>query len=165
MYSNSVVIGPPLEKSSLDTRSYRALTLPNALKVLLVSDPETDKAAAAMDVSVGHFSDPDEIPGLAHFLEHMLFLGTEKYPDEGAYAKFLAENGGYCNAYTAAENTNYQFQLATTTTTKPPSGEHGAVEESVDQPKSTLYEALCRFSQFFTAPLFTEAQQAVSSTQ
>jgi insulysin len=156
MYSNSVVIGPPLEKSSLDTRSYRALTLPNALKVLLVSDPETDKAAAAMDVSVGHFSDPDEIPGLAHFLEHMLFLGTEKYPDEGAYAKFLAENGGYCNAYTAAENTNYQFQLATTTTTKPPSGEHGAVEESVDQPKSTLYEALCRFSQFFTAPLFTE---------
>eukprot|EP00965_Chrysotila_dentata_P243415 6205400-Pleurochrysis_carterae.AAC.1 len=44
-------------------------------QVLLVSDPEADKAAACMDVSVGHSSDPSDLPGLAHFLEHMLFLG------------------------------------------------------------------------------------------
>ena len=31
-------------------------------------------------VAVGQFSDPDSLPGLAHFLEHMLFMGTEKYP-------------------------------------------------------------------------------------
>jgi insulysin len=62
-------------KSSHDTRSYRCLHLENQLQVLLISDPETDKAAAAMDVHVGHFSDPAEIPGLAHFL---LFMGTEK---------------------------------------------------------------------------------------
>lgn len=51
------------------------------MRVLLVSDPETERSAASMSVGVGHMSDPDNIPGLAHFLEHMLFLGTEKYPD------------------------------------------------------------------------------------
>lgn len=51
------------------------------MRVLLVSDPATERSAASMSVGVGHMSDPDNIPGLAHFLEHMLFLGTEKYPD------------------------------------------------------------------------------------
>ena len=36
---------------------------------LLISDETTDKAAASMDVNVGHMSDPDHLPGLAHFLE------------------------------------------------------------------------------------------------
>ena len=35
----------------------------------------------------GSFKDPVELPGLAHFCEHMLFLGTEKYPEEGKYQK------------------------------------------------------------------------------
>ena len=59
-------------KSSGDDRSYRHLVLSNGLSVLLVSDAETDKASAAMDVGVGSWSDPDELPGLAHFLEHMV---------------------------------------------------------------------------------------------
>jgi hypothetical protein len=50
------------------------------VQVLAVSDPTADRSAASMDVSVGHFSDPDELPGLAHFLEHMLFMGSKKYP-------------------------------------------------------------------------------------
>jgi secreted Zn-dependent insulinase-like peptidase len=48
-----------------------------------------------MEVNVGSFQDPVDIPGLAHFLEHMLFLGTEKYPDEAAYNKFVESHGGY----------------------------------------------------------------------
>ena len=59
-------------KSSGDDRHYRYLVLPNGLQVLLVHDAETDKASAAMDVGVGCWSDPDELPGLAHFLEHMV---------------------------------------------------------------------------------------------
>lgn len=55
------------------------------MKVLLVSDPQTERSAASMSVNVGHMSDPDNIPGLAHFLEHMLFLGTEKYPNAVGY--------------------------------------------------------------------------------
>ena len=45
------------------------------LQVLLVSDETTDKSAAALDVHIGHMSDPNNLPGLAHFCEHMLFLG------------------------------------------------------------------------------------------
>lgn len=64
-----------------------------------------------MDVNVGYSSDPDTLPGLAHFLEHMLFLGTEKYPDEGYYQAFLQERGGSSNAYTDFEHTNFFFDV------------------------------------------------------
>ncbi|PIO70585.1 peptidase M16 inactive domain protein [Teladorsagia circumcincta] len=63
------------------------LELTNGLKVLLVSDPTTDKSAAALDVNAGHLMDPWELPGTAHFCEHMLFLGTDKYPSENEYSK------------------------------------------------------------------------------
>ena len=94
-------------KSPVDTkREYRALELSNELKVILVSDPATDKAAAALNVMVGSMSDPEHLPGLAHYLEHMLFLGTEKYPEENSYAKYLSENAGSSNAYTGNKINN-----------------------------------------------------------
>jgi secreted Zn-dependent insulinase-like peptidase len=65
-------------KSANDQREYASFELPNKLKVLVVSDPTADKAAAALDVFVGTSSDPEDRQGLAHFLEHMLFLGTKK---------------------------------------------------------------------------------------
>lgn len=46
-------------------------------------------AAAALCVNVGSFSDPDDLPGLAHFLEHMVFMGSNKYPEENAFDEFL----------------------------------------------------------------------------
>lgn len=67
-----------LETPSLDDRSYRVIRLPNQLEVLLVHDTDTDKASAAMDVNVGAFSDAEDMPGMAHALEHMLFMGTKK---------------------------------------------------------------------------------------
>lgn len=74
------VILDPVEviKSPLDDREYRTFTLPNGLRVLLCSDPSSNEAAVCMDVHVGAMSDPVEVPGLAHFCEHMLFLGTKK---------------------------------------------------------------------------------------
>lgn len=39
------------------------------------------QAACGLSVGVGSFSDPPEIPGLAHFLEHMVFMGSEKYSE------------------------------------------------------------------------------------
>lgn len=60
-----------LETPSLDDRSYRVIKLPpNQLEVLLVHDADTDKASAAMDVNVGNFSDYDDLPGVAHAVEH-----------------------------------------------------------------------------------------------
>jgi len=129
--ANSPPVTP--RSSPEDKREYRVVTLSNRLRAVLVSDPLTDKAAASLDVHVGHFSDPAELPGLAHFCEHMLFLGTETYPDENSYAAFLSAHGGTSNAYTSTENTNYYFDVT----------------------HSHLTEALDRFSAFFKCPLFT----------
>ena len=46
--------------------------------VVLISHPNVDKAAAALDVSIGSLADPKDAPGIAHFLEHMLFMGSNK---------------------------------------------------------------------------------------
>ena len=67
-----------LEVPALDDRSYRVIRLPNKLEALIVHDPETDKASAAVNVNVGSFSDADDMPGMAHAVEHLLFMGTEK---------------------------------------------------------------------------------------
>ena len=87
-------------KSPNDDREYRYITLDNKLRVLLVADPETDKSAAALVALRGSFDEPEARPGLAHFLEHMLFIGTEKYPKLDGYQNFLARHGGSSNAYT-----------------------------------------------------------------
>lgn len=94
-------------KPALDDRRYRGLELSNGLKAMLISDPTTDKSSASMDVGVGYLADPWELQGLAHFCEHMLFLGTAEYPEENGYQKFLQDHGGYSNAWTSSENTNY----------------------------------------------------------
>jgi insulysin len=70
------VLSSSIEKPELDDRSYRLIRLlDNQMEALLVHDPKTDKASAALDVHVGHMSDPKDFPGLAHALEHCLFLG------------------------------------------------------------------------------------------
>lgn len=124
-----------ITKPAQDKRDYRLLTLSNKLRVLLISDPVTDKASAAADIHVGSLSDPDDIPGLAHFLEHLLFMGTEKYPVENDYSQYLSAHGGMSNAYTAEEHTNYYFEVTA----------------------NNLEGALDRFAQFFIAPLFSES--------
>lgn len=121
-------------KSANDHRDYRYLTLANGLRVLLVSDPETDKAAASLVVFRGSYHEPDEYPGLAHFLEHMLFIGTEKYPEVDAYQEFISRHGGSSNAYTAGDHTNYFFDV---------------------QPEQ-FRPAMDRFAQFFISPLLAD---------
>jgi insulysin len=100
-----------IQKSLIDNRQYRYLELDNKMKVILVSDPDTQKSAASVNVGVGSFSDPADFPGLAHFLEHMLFMGTEKFPDENHFEARLDALGGSYNAYTDSENTVYHFEV------------------------------------------------------
>jgi secreted Zn-dependent insulinase-like peptidase len=114
-----------------DDRAFAVVTLSNGLQTLLISDPQSDKAAAAADVGVGSWRDPPTVEGLAHFCEHMLFLGTVKYPEEDEYNRYLSSHGGASNAYTDSEHTNYYF--------------------TVDW--KHLPGALDRFAQFFIAPL------------
>lgn len=73
-------------KSKSDKRLYKLIRLDNKLQCLLISDKEADKSAASLDVKVGCALDPKPLYGTAHFLEHMLFMGTKKYPKENEYA-------------------------------------------------------------------------------
>ncbi|KAK9789047.1 hypothetical protein WJX73_010500 [Symbiochloris irregularis] len=122
--------GTSINRPLKDKLHYEHVKLDNGMDILLVHDPTTEKAACAVDVRVGSLSDPKDFPGLAHFLEHMLFYSSEKFPVEDEYMKFVADHGGSTNAYTSAEDTNFHF--------------------SVNWPH--LGEALDRFAQFFICP-------------
>ncbi|KAJ5669201.1 hypothetical protein N7462_010271 [Penicillium macrosclerotiorum] len=149
-------ISDMMEKPLLDDRSYRVIQLLNQLEVLLIHDPGTDKAAAAMDVNVGSFSDPDDLPGTAHAVEHLCFMGTKKFPEETDYSTYLAKYGGYSNAYTASTSTNYYFELSASSKSNN-SGSYANLKQPnfpISKDKAPLYGALDRFSQFFIQPLF-----------
>ena len=126
--------GATVKKSPNDNKHYQTATLHNGLRVLLVHNPESNKSAAALAVNVGHFDDPNHRQGLAHFLEHMLFLGTKNYPDGSEYQKFINEHGGSNNAWTATEHTCFFFDIG----------------------HQHFSAALERFGEFFTAPLLSE---------
>lgn len=123
---------PTIIKSPNDNREFRAVTLDNGLIAVLVSDPTSEKSAAALTVFRGSYDDPKNRLGLAHFLEHMLFLGTAKYPNVDDYQNFITTHGGTFNAYTASDHTNFFFDI------QPAYFEGG----------------LDRFAQFFIAPTF-----------
>ncbi len=69
------------------------------------------KSAAGLCVGMGSFSDPKDLPGLAHFLEHMVFMGSDKYPDENAFDSFIQKHGGFDNAHTDCEHTTFYFEI------------------------------------------------------
>ena len=69
-------------KSKIDTLDYGFTVLSNGLKVLLISDPETKTSSAALGVNIGYLAEKDDIEGLAHFCEHLLFMGNKKFPSE-----------------------------------------------------------------------------------
>ncbi len=123
-----------VRKSPNDSRDYRYVLLDNKLRVLLVSDLATDKSAAALAVYRGSFHEPKDRAGLAHFLEHMLFIQTQTYPEIDGFQAYISANGGSSNAYTALDHTNYFFD------TKP---------EAFDG-------ALDRFAHFFIDPVLSE---------
>ena len=122
-------------KSPNDDREYRHVVLENNLRALLIHAPGSDRAAAAASVARGSDHDPDAHPGLAHFVEHMLFIATEKYPEIDGFTDFVHTHGGSYSAYTATDRTTYYFQLTA----------------------DRLPEALDRFAQFFIAPRFDPA--------
>lgn len=104
-------------KSDNDKKQYQLLQLQNGIEVMLVSTmhcpTKSTHSAAACAVQVGSFSDPEDVQGLAHFVEHMVFMGSKTYPIENYYDSFIHSHGGECNAMTEGEFTVYQFNVAT----------------------------------------------------
>ncbi|KAJ2761000.1 metalloprotease [Coemansia sp. BCRC 34490] len=68
----------PMEQSPNDHRQHRLIHLPNGMTVLCTHDPQAESAAASLTVNVGSMSDLPSFQGMAHFLEHMLFMLTLK---------------------------------------------------------------------------------------
>ena len=128
-------VSDAIRKSQFDKRNYRYIKLENNLKCLLVEDTESQKSSASLFVASGSLNDPPEAQGLAHFCEHMLFLGTKKYPVENHYSNFVSYGGGQKNAATGEDYTYYYYDIT-----------RNHFEESLDI-----------FSQFFKEPMLTES--------
>ncbi len=117
---------------TLSERKTAKIRLSNGLQAYLISDPDVHESAAALAVEAGSWEDPKEYPGMAHFLEHMLFMGTAAYPKENEYMQYINDNGGKPNAYTAPDRTVYIFSIN----------------------NEAFKGAFDRFSHFFVDPLF-----------
>lgn len=122
-----------ITQSNNDDRDYKVIRLPNDLEIVLVSDASLERSAVALAVAAGSYDETKGFWGQAHFLEHMLFLGTKKYPKVGSYSEYISKNGGVNNAYTDMDHTNYYATV-----------------------KNNAYEGLLdRFSDYFVAPLLS----------
>lgn len=120
-------------KANGDYRDYQYYKLENEIEFFFIHDKKALNSAVSLSVNCGSYD--DEILGTAHFLEHMLFMGNEKYPDEKYYSSFISTHNGYCNAYTAGDHTNYYYTIDS----------------------NYLLESLDIFSNFFICPLFDES--------
>ena len=94
-----------------ETRQVEYIELDNGLRVLLIEDAGAKKAAVSLDVYVGSGEDPIEFQGLAHFLEHMLFLGSKKFPKVDDFSDYISGHSGTHNAFTSLKHTNYFFDI------------------------------------------------------
>lgn len=113
-------------KAKKDTRQYQAIRLDNDMVVLLVSDPQAVKSLSALVVPVGSLQDPADHQGLAHFLEHMTLMGSQKYPQPDSLAEFLPHGGSH-NASTAPYRTAFYLEV-----------ENDALDGAVDRPADAI---------------------------
>ncbi|XP_063912496.1 nardilysin-like isoform X1 [Zophobas morio] len=159
---------PTPVKSDNDKKEYKVIRLKNGLTACLISDQkptqdvglskgnhedenghessekcadenkEQKMAATSLCIGVGSFSDPKDIPGMAHFLEHMVFMGSEKFPQENDFSSFISKRGGLDNASTDCSVTTFYFQCL----------------------ERDLFTALDKFAQFFISPLMKKGSIA-----
>ncbi|OTA19850.1 zinc protease [Xenorhabdus beddingii] len=120
-----------IHKSDRDPRQYKAIQLQNGMTVLLVSDEKSIKSSAAVSLPVGHMENPDNQLGLAHYLEHMVLMGSKRYPQAGGFTDFLQKHGGSHNAMTTSSSTIFYLEV-----------ENGSLTEAVDRLADALAEPL-----------------------
>ncbi|MDI6935354.1 insulinase family protein, partial [Serratia sp. Se-PFBMAAmG] len=115
-------INETIRKSDHDPRSYQAITLTNGMTVLLVSDKEAPKSLAALTLPIG---------SLAHYTEHMVLMGSKRYPQPDNLAEFLKKHGGSHNASTASYRTAFYLEV-----------ENDALQPAVDRLADAIAEPL-----------------------
>lgn len=91
---------------------YFVSTLDNDLTVLRVAMPGVKSVTALALVNTGRRYENEQFAGISHFLEHMVFKGTNKYPTAQDVAAAIDDVGGEFNAFTGKEYTGYYVKLA-----------------------------------------------------
>jgi len=86
-------------------------TLANGLRITLRHAPGLKRSAAVLRVAAGSHDVPLAWPGLAHFLEHLFFLGTERFPTGENLMAYVQRHGGQVNARTSERTTDFFFEL------------------------------------------------------
>lgn len=121
-----------VKEKSIGDKTYRNFYLKNGMEALIVQSEKFNKSSVAVAVEVGSFEDPKTALGMAHFIEHMLFISNKKYPEPNSYFKFIESHGGSANAYTSPTLTNYMLEIN----------------------HDKIFEAMDRLAQFFISPTF-----------
>ena len=98
-------------KPKNDDRIYKYFILDNNIKCILINDKSLDKSYVVTSVNIGSFANKDYCDGMAHLLEHMCFITSNKYKEKGYLAKKVGEAGGSTNAFTAENNTVYYLDI------------------------------------------------------
>ncbi|KAF7457124.1 toxolysin TLN4 [Cryptosporidium felis] len=92
----------------------KAHTTSKGIKALLVSDNSMLESAFSFGVGCGYYQDPENVPGLAHLMEHVVFLGSKENPSPVGWDEFLLNKGGASNAYTSGDSTVFYVLTAPT---------------------------------------------------
>ena len=94
------------------TPMYRRTVLENGLRVLTAEMPHTRSVSMFVSVGAGSRYEPDELAGLSHFLEHLPFKGTRRWPTALAISEAVEGVGGMMNAATDREMTSFWCKVA-----------------------------------------------------
>src|SRR3989344_8301759 len=89
---------------------YKKHTLKNGIRVVMFPMPGVESVTAEVLVAAGACKEDPKVNGLAHFLEHMVFKGTKKYPNAQIVSSSVDAVGGYINAHTSKEVTAYYIK-------------------------------------------------------
>ncbi|PTL86899.1 MAG: pitrilysin [Candidatus Liberibacter europaeus] len=125
------VLPDKINKSERNTRQYQAIKLSNEMIVLLESDPEAVESFASVSLPIGSMCDPNQQLGLAHYLEHMIFHGSKRYPVSRPIVEFVGKNGGSHNGMTGFHSTDFYLKV-----------KNGALKAATDRLADALAEPL-----------------------
>lgn len=106
-----LLVGAPPQDARAEVFNPETFTLDNGLQVVVVTNRRAPIVTQMLWYKVGSADEPRGKSGIAHVLEHMMFKGTEQYPD-GKFSDLVARNGGQENAFTSYDYTGYYQTVA-----------------------------------------------------
>ncbi len=100
-----------MANAALAAPKVTSFTLDNGMQGVVIEDNRAPVVTHMVWYNVGAADEPPGKSGIAHYLEHLMFKGTDEIP-EGAFSKIIAENGGQDNAFTSVDYTGYYQSIA-----------------------------------------------------